>query len=438
MFRHLRWIAALTITISLAATGATLASDESEPLATELDTSGLQSDITEIDQEIADAESSLQNLSGGLLSKIIQTRVETLKLTRAILENRIATAEGGANIEIVVPNAQPDQTKAAEILEDIQAQAQVIAIATAEAEDAAGLVGALARSRVETEKLSLATLKASWFQAKYGVIFPALTPNPENVPNQSGDPNIHSNEKDEVKVSWADPRYTQIDYTKPIFEQLHREKFKISDWWGILETRAKVDDSLQIFAINVSAFKTGIGANKRRLTVACNENSPSVIYDTKDYLLTDYSSDYIATTYRIGTEEAVTQQWSKLTSNEGSGLFGTKAEAFIRKIYDAPKLFLRIVDRNGKRHDEVFDLAGSKRAFDEVAAACGFSTIELSSEDFRTIQSMLNAAGFDAGTADGRWGNDSASAMKQYQQSVGLAQTGIPDRETLKQMGLFN
>jgi Putative peptidoglycan binding domain. len=46
------------------------------------------------------------------------------------------------------------------------------------------------------------------------------------------------------------------------------------------------------------------------------------------------------------------------------------------------------------------------------------------------IQRQLNQAGFDAGTVDGVWGNQTMSALKAWQLSKGLAQTGNVDDQT--------
>lgn len=49
---------------------------------------------------------------------------------------------------------------------------------------------------------------------------------------------------------------------------------------------------------------------------------------------------------------------------------------------------------------------------------------------------MLNAGGFPAGTPDGQWGGGSKKAMTALQPANGLPETGAPDRETLRKMGL--
>lgn len=72
-----------------------------------------------------------------------------------------------------------------------------------------------------------------------------------------------------------------------------------------------------------------------------------------------------------------------------------------------------------KTYDGSFDMLGSAAAVEAVAAACGFSTLDLSEEDLKAIQSLLNNAGFDAGTPDGVWGNGSKRAMRTFQEGNG-------------------
>jgi len=126
----------------------------------------------------------------------------------------------------------------------------------------------------------------------------------------------------------------------------------------------------------------------------------------------------------------------KLTSNRGAGIFGSRAVYFLRGIYAAEDLFIRLTERNGQRHDAEFGLAGAQDAIDTVADACGWSTLNLSRDDYRAIQTILNAGGFDAGTPDGIWGDGSRNAMREFQQQNGLPPTGSPDRATLEALGV--
>ena len=67
--------------------------------------------------------------------------------------------------------------------------------------------------------------------------------------------------------------------------------------------------------------------------------------------------------------------------------------------------------------------------------ACGWTTLSLTKDDYRAIQTLLNAGGFDTGTPDGQWGAGSKEAMKAFQTSVGIPATGAPDRATLQKLG---
>lgn len=116
-------------------------------------------------------------------------------------------------------------------------------------------------------------------------------------------------------------------------------------------------------------------------------------------------------TLRIDDQPSQQSRWSSLTSNKGAGLFGRDARSFIRSIYDADRLFIRLVESNGQQHDALFELAGAHDAFEEVAAACGWTTLSLSADDYRAIQTLLSAGGFEVGTPDGQWGPASQRAM---------------------------
>lgn len=141
-------------------------------------------------------------------------------------------------------------------------------------------------------------------------------------------------------------------------------------------------------------------------------------------------------TYRIDSAPAQSTRWNELTTNKGAGLFGSGSEAFLRDLYDADDFFIRLTDGDGQRHDAEFDLAGVQTAVEAVAGACGWSTIDLSRDDYRAIQTLLNAGGFDAGTPDGVWGSGSRSAMRAFQEDNDLPPTGAPDRATLEALGV--
>lgn len=54
----------------------------------------------------------------------------------------------------------------------------------------------------------------------------------------------------------------------------------------------------------------------------------------------------------------------------------------------------------------------------------------------RSVQQSLSARGYDVGPVDGVWGPSTESALRQFQQSQGLPQTGDLDPRTLAALGV--
>ena len=59
----------------------------------------------------------------------------------------------------------------------------------------------------------------------------------------------------------------------------------------------------------------------------------------------------------------------------------------------AKRLFIRLTENTGQNHDAAIELAGSQQAFEDVAGACGWTTLSLTKDDCRSIQTLLNAGG---------------------------------------------
>jgi hypothetical protein len=395
----------------------------------------ISADISSITLRIEDAERTVASFDGGVIRTLAQYRLETLKMNRALLENRQLGSEVGINPELVIPAVKPNPERAADILADIQKQVQAIEAAEAEARNSGGLVQAMALTRVETEKLTLAQLQLAWYQAQYGIATPQLTAaTPPPVVADDDENNAESSA--EAIPAWADTDYPGIDYSARLFSNLVDDGFTISGWYGILETRAEIDDSPKVLAINFSEYDQGSFEDKRRLLLQCSEGTPSIVYDVDSYMPYDYQSDSVRVTYRIDGSDAINASWSKLTSNKGTGIFGTSSIDRMLDLMNSQKLFIRAFDNNGKTYDASFDMRGSSKAVKTVAAACGFSTLKLSKDDLKAIQALLKNAGFDAGSPDGEWGNGSKQAMRTFQESKGLEISGVPDEVSLRALGI--
>lgn len=396
----------------------------------------LQSDVNRIGDEIKRAEAESGKYKGGALSAISALNLETLRLTRSILEARIAAELSGAPIKITVPAVRPDHEMAASILADIQRQTEIVDQAKSEADSSAGLMQALALTRYETERLTLAQLQQAWFRAQYGIAFPMTgAPEAPQVAATFLEADQASEDSANTKPEWADADFQNIDYDQEIFRQLAAQSFEIKGWWGIERSRASIDDSPQIYAMNVSVYGTGY-SNHPSLKAMCIEHEARVIYDADSFIMGDYNSNTLPVTVRIGKEQAYGMQWSKLTSNKGAGLFGASAEEFLRNLKGKEKVFLRLQGDRGKQFDMNIELDGVDTVLAEIAKACQFSLLDLERDDYLAIQTLLNAAGFDLGTPDGQWGPASRKAISNYQASVDLPVTGIPDEATLTKMGV--
>ena len=398
----------------------------------------LSTELADIERQLTEIEAQATRYEGGLILTLLDARREALRLARTLVENRINAEAGAATVEVTVPAVQPDEARAAQILGEMAAVQQRIEEAEREAASGGGLIQALALSRAETEKLTLAQLQMGYLQAKYGIAFPVMVPQPAtSAPAAAPAADTATPPEGAAQtVAWADARFPAIDYTLAPFEQANRDGHRISGWWTIESSRAAVDDSPQIIALNHSQFQANNFMGQTALVARCIEGETALVFVQDDFLMNDYQRNSFEMTLRIDDQPSQQARWNSLTSNKGAGLFGRDAETFIRSIYDAERLFLRLVESNGQQHDAQFDLAGSQDAIEAVAGACGWTTLSLSTDDYRAIQTLLNAGGFEVGTPDGQWGPASQTAMRAYQVSVGLPETGAPDRATLEKLGV--
>jgi hypothetical protein len=328
--------------ISLAAVFPAFAQDTS--LSTEL--ADIERQLTEIDAQAA-------RYDGGLILTLIDARREALLLAKTLIENRINAEAGGATVEVTVPAVQPDESRAAQILGEMAAAQQRIEEAEREAATGGGLIQALALSRAETERLTLAQLQMGYLQAKYGIAFPVMAAQPSAAAPAAApaaDPATPP-EGAAQTVAWADARFPAIDYTLAPFEQANRDGHRISGWWTIESTRAAVDDSPQIVALNHSQFQPNNFMGQTALVARCIEGETAFVFVQDDFLMNDFRRNSFEMTLRIDDQSSQQSRWSSLTNNQGAGLFGRDAEAFIRSIYDADRLFIRLVESSGQQHE---------------------------------------------------------------------------------------
>ena len=78
----------------------------------------------------------------------------------------------------------------------------------------------------------------------------------------------------------------------------------------------------------------------------------------------------------------------------------------------------------------------SPRSADSVGLSARSGETTSNSAIVRSVQQSLNQKGYDAGAVDGRWGSNTESAVRQFQEANGLAPTGSLDPQTLSALGV--
>lgn len=405
-------------------------------------TAELEADLTRINAEIAEA--ALAAKGGGVIGELAKLREQALLVSRSLAENRIAAEKGEATVEVTVPAMEPQPKKVEELSLALSKADAEVAAAEVKVKSLGGLVQILAMTELATVQLERTQLRIGLNQARFGIPFPKL--DASDVKAADGTPEASDATEPTTRTdgeaqaidqpTWADPDYPDIEYAK----------FKISDFdntmkfvgmWLVREQKAAVDDSPIVVAQNVSAHDfDSFASDLTALMVRCIEGEAAVIMVQDDFLLSDFQNNTLPVTYRIADEAAVNANWSVLTNNMGAGLFGVSAQSMMRELLDKEKIFIRVTERNGQNHDATLDLRGYKKVAEKVSGACRFPLIEMTSDQYRAIQSALNAAGYDAGEADGQWGRKSADALMEYQKSKNLDPTGVPNEETLTSMAL--
>ncbi|MFO1407023.1 MAG: hypothetical protein U1F08_05740 [Steroidobacteraceae bacterium] len=163
MHRLNNWIGLVLVAALLVGCGPKELTPEEKAQVTQI-----RADIARIDAEVKTA----QALEGkGLIGAIAQMRVQALKNTQAMLEQRAVAIETGTPIKVSdpVPATTPDPERVAQLEKDIAAQEKKVETAAARAEGSGGLLGALSQVTVETERSTLAALRMQYYAAKYGL-----------------------------------------------------------------------------------------------------------------------------------------------------------------------------------------------------------------------------------------------------------------------------
>lgn len=130
----------------------------------------LRSELEQVQTELKTAERKDAELAGGLVKALVQARLEILKTTKALIEQRIQALESGTKITVEVPGTAPDPTLAEEIKAEMETQEIELKKAQEEASQySGGLVAAMKSATVATHEQTLAMLRQRYLAAKYGL-----------------------------------------------------------------------------------------------------------------------------------------------------------------------------------------------------------------------------------------------------------------------------
>lgn len=132
-------------------------------------TDRLDVDIAAIREKIIAANTEAQNFEGGLIKALILARIETMKVTEAMLEQRLQAARIGAKYIYTLESPKLDLERLERINRDIGVTQAKLADAEAQLPASGGLVGAIQAMTVATHKQSIAMLEQGAIAARYGL-----------------------------------------------------------------------------------------------------------------------------------------------------------------------------------------------------------------------------------------------------------------------------
>ena len=114
----IKWPIGFAVVLTLATCGRELTEEELAQVE------NLRGELSEIDEEISEAQEDDERYSGGLVKSLIAVRLEILKTNKELVRQRIHAIESGAGITISTPSTQPDLELASKLEEEIAEQRQ--------------------------------------------------------------------------------------------------------------------------------------------------------------------------------------------------------------------------------------------------------------------------------------------------------------------------
>lgn len=325
------WYSAATILLTSAIASSVPAQNLAE-LNAEL--SSLSSQLETIDVTITEYE-------GGIIKTLAETRKEALLLSKALIENRILAAEGNGALIIQVPAVTPDDEKAQQLLGELAQQQKVVTEAQQEAENAGGLIKALALSRVEAEKLTLSQLQMAYFQAKYGIAFPNFTTNVDTSENDTT-ANAASDDDNDNGLSDENDASGSSD---------ERDLASASQWQFVEDFDSFNDkNSSYVF---LEPTSTVSGDEPKFIAVKCDaKGGYDILVASNGYI--GGRNNRVQVRYRFGANDPTTEKWNESTTGTAAFLPSSYND-FRTNLATGEDFIFEITDYNGSPSSSEFD-----------------------------------------------------------------------------------
>jgi len=138
--------------------------------AQESSVTGLKEELRSLQTEIAAAQTEDQKYAGGLVKSLIAMRIQILKTTQSLLQQKIAAIETGTTQKMEIRITPTDTERAESLEKEILTKKQEIENQRKEAAKySGGLVLSMKLATIATGEQTVAMLEQQYLDAKYGL-----------------------------------------------------------------------------------------------------------------------------------------------------------------------------------------------------------------------------------------------------------------------------
>jgi hypothetical protein len=138
--------------------------------------SDLEADLAELDGEITETEATVATYRSDRNRALGAGRLEVLKLTRAMLQQRLVAVETETQFEVRAPVVYADKERSERIIEELKnAEAERKRLKREADKAPSGALGAMWLSALAIQEQTVAMLRQEYFVARYGLSAPAMT-----------------------------------------------------------------------------------------------------------------------------------------------------------------------------------------------------------------------------------------------------------------------